>query len=61
MVTSLSAGDKIHVGDSVTLTFLAIEGDLIRLDVESSQPRCHGPRVLIEGSAESNIKWWEMN
>jgi hypothetical protein len=61
MVTSLSAGDKIHVGDSVTLTFLAIEGDLIRLDVETSEPRGHGPSVLIEESAGSNLKWWELN
>jgi sRNA-binding carbon storage regulator CsrA len=38
MVTSLSTGDKIHIGDSLTLTILAIEGDLIRFGVESSGP-----------------------
>jgi hypothetical protein len=61
MVTSLSAGDKIHVGDSVTLTLLAIEGDLIRFGVESSEPVGHCLSILIEGSAESGLNWWELN
>jgi hypothetical protein len=61
MVTSLSTGDKIHVGDSVTLTLLAIEGDLIRFGVESSEPGGHGLNVLIEGTAESGLNWWELN
>jgi hypothetical protein len=61
MVTSLSTGDKIHVGDSVTLTLLAIEGDLVRFGVESSESGGHGPRVRIEGSAESDLNWWELN
>jgi hypothetical protein len=61
MVTSLSPGDKIHVGDSVTLTFLAVEGNLIRVGVESSEPGGPDPSVLIEGSAESDLTWWELN
>jgi hypothetical protein len=61
MVTSLSPGDKIHVGDSVTLTLLAIEGNLIRFRVESSEPDSHCASVLIEGSAESDLRWWELN
>ena len=61
MVTSLSTGDKTHVGDSVTLTLLAIEGDLIRFGVESSESDGHGPSALIEGSAESDLNWWELN
>jgi hypothetical protein len=61
MVTILSTGDKIQVGNSVTLTFLAIEGNLIHFGVESSELGCHGLRVLIEGSAESDLNWWELN
>jgi hypothetical protein len=61
MVTSLCTGDKIHVGDSVTLTLLAVEGNLIRFRVESSEPGGHGASVLIEGSAESDLNWWELN
>jgi hypothetical protein len=61
MVTSLSTGDKIHVGDSVTLTLLAIEGDLIRFKIEASELGGHGPDVLIEGHATSDLNWWELN
>jgi hypothetical protein len=61
MVTSMSPGDKIHVGDSVTLTVLAIEGNLIRVGVESSEPGGPGPSVLIEGSPESDLNWWDLN
>ena len=45
MVTSLSTGDKIHVGDSVRLTLLGIEGELVRFEVESSRFGDHGPNV----------------
>ena len=61
MVTSLSKGDKIHVGDSVTLTVLAIEGDLIRFGVQSSKAGGRSPSVLIEGRNESDLNWWELN
>jgi hypothetical protein len=61
MVTSLSLGDKIQIGDSVTLTVLAIEGNLIRLGVEPSEQAGLDPSILIEGRAESNLHWWELN
>jgi hypothetical protein len=61
MVTNLSAGDKIHVGDSVTLNVLAIEDDLIRFGIEYAGPAGHGPEVLIEGSAEPGLRWWDLN
>jgi hypothetical protein len=61
MVTSLSPGDKIQIGDSVTLTVLAIEGNLIRLGVEHSEPGGLDPSILIEGRAASNLHWWELN
>ena len=61
MVTSLFTGDKIQVGDSVTLTLLGIEGELVRFEVESSRFGDHGPNVLIEGSAESDLDSWQLN
>jgi len=61
MVTTVSKGDKIHVGDSITLTLLAIEGDLISLGIEASQPSSHGSSIRIEGNAESDLNWWELN
>jgi hypothetical protein len=61
MVTSLSPGDTIQVGDSVTLTLLAVEGDLIRLGVESSASGGPGPNVLLEGQHETAFNWWELN
>ncbi len=61
MVTSLSPGDKIHVGDLITLTLLAVEGDLVRFGLEPSEPGDAGPEVLIEGRKESDLNWWELN
>jgi len=61
MVTSLSEGDKIHVGDSVTLTVLAIEGDLIRFGVQSSKAGGPATSVLIEGRNKPDLNWWALN
>jgi hypothetical protein len=61
MVTTLSTGDTIRVGDSITLTLLAVEGDLVRFGVEPSEPGGQGPGALIEGIAESDLSWWELN
>jgi hypothetical protein len=61
MVTTLSEGDRIHVGDSVTLTLLGVEGDLIHFGIESSGADGHTPSVLIEGRKESGLNWWELN
>jgi hypothetical protein len=61
MVTSLSEGDTIHVGDSVTLTLLGVEGDLIHFGIESSEAGGRSSSVLIEGRNESDLNWWELN
>jgi hypothetical protein len=61
MVTSLSPGDTIQIGNSVTLTVLAIEGNLIRFGVEPSESGGLDPSILIEGRAKSNLHWWELN
>ena len=61
MITTLSTGDRIHVGDSVTLTVLAIEGNRLRLKVESSESEGPIPDILIEGRKEPDFNWWERN
>jgi sRNA-binding carbon storage regulator CsrA len=61
MVTSLATGDKIHVGNSVTLTLIAIDGDLVCLEIESSTPGGRGVEVLIEGAPKSDRNWWASN
>jgi Global regulator protein family len=59
MLTNLSTGDKIHIGDSITLTILAIEGDLVRFKIESSEP--DSPPFHCEGNAASDCSWWRSN
>jgi hypothetical protein len=44
VVTTLCAGDKIYFDDSVTLTLLAVEGDLLQVKGRILQTR----RCLIE-------------
>jgi hypothetical protein len=61
MVTILSPGDKLHVGVSVTLTVVAIERNLIRVGIDSSDPGSPGLSVFIEGKAESDLNWWDLN
>jgi hypothetical protein len=61
MVTILAAGDRIHVGDSVTLTLLSIQGKLVHLEVESSERGDRGLRILIEGRCKADLSWWELN
>jgi hypothetical protein len=40
MVYDLSTGDVIQFGDSVTLTVLAVEVDLIHFGLESGESEC---------------------
>lgn len=61
MVTSLSIGDRICVADCVTLTLLAIEGDLIRFGLESSEPGRPVPSVRLEECIETNLNGWDLN
>jgi hypothetical protein len=65
MVFTLSAGEVIHVGDGVTLTILAIEGDVIRFTLAT--PAGASPRAgdVGQNSAQSDLKrrrnGWECN
>jgi hypothetical protein len=48
MEPTLSIGDKIHIGNSVTLTVLAIEEDMVHFGVETSEPDGDSPSDLVE-------------
>jgi hypothetical protein len=60
MVYDLSPGDALHIGDALTLTVVAVEGDLIRFGLEAPEgaspdagPDCRG--------ADPTQGWWGLN
>jgi hypothetical protein len=65
MLFNLSAGAAIHVGDAVTLTVLAIEGDLVRFGLEMPEGVRLGAGVVGEDREQADLKdrrdWWEFN
>jgi hypothetical protein len=61
MVIDLSTGNTIRIGNSIMLTVLAIEKDLIRFRVQSSEPDVDISGFLSEKSMESGINCSELN
>ena len=61
MVTTLAPGDKIRIGDSALLIILAIEGNVVHVEIASSESGDRCPNVHIEGRAEADLRWWEWN
>jgi hypothetical protein len=65
MFFTLSAGDTIHIGDAVTVTVLAVEGDLIRLGLETPQGGSLSTGSFGKGGEQPDLKrgWnrWEFN
>ena len=60
MVYDVSPGDVLHIGDAVTLTIVAVEGNLIRFGLESPDGEC--PDVGPDGQqADPKQGWWERN
>jgi hypothetical protein len=60
MVYDLSPEDVLHIGDAVTLTVLAVEGDLIRFGLEP--PDGERPDAGPERQqADPTQGWWELN
>jgi hypothetical protein len=60
MVYDLSPGDVFHIGDAVTLTVVAVEGNLIRFGLES--PDGEYPDAGPHGQqADPKQGWWELN
>jgi hypothetical protein len=56
-----SAANVIHAGDSVTLTLLAVEGDLIPFGVESAESGGPVSSVLTEVRNEPDLDRLEWN
>jgi hypothetical protein len=61
LFTNLSTGDQIRIGDSVSLTVLAIEGDLVFFGVELSEPGGNGLNALVPRNAKADLDWWDLN
>jgi hypothetical protein len=60
VVYDLSPGDVLHIGDAVTLTVMAVEGNLICFGLESPD----GDRLDAgtDGQqADAEQRWWELN
>ena len=60
MVYDLSPGDVLHIGDAVTLTVMAVEGNLIRfgLELPDGERPDAGPE---RQQADPKQGWWELN
>ena len=63
MTFNLSPGEVIHIGDAVTLTVLAVEGDLIHFGLlKGASP---GASDVGKDSEEADLKhrwnWWKLN
>ena len=62
MTCDLSPGDVVRFGNAVTLTILAIEGNLIHFKVESPE-RAHTRAAMEydEGDFPPKQDWWQLN
>jgi hypothetical protein len=56
MIFNLSAGEVIHIGDSVTLTILAVEGDLIRFGLETPAEASPGAGDVSKDDEAADLK-----
>lgn len=65
MVFDLSPGEVIHIGAAVTLTVLAVEGDLVRFGLETPEGENPGADDTGQGCDEGDLKQkrkgWEWN
>jgi hypothetical protein len=65
MIFDLSPGDAIHVGDAVTLTVLAMEGDVIRFGLEAPEGASPGAGAVGKDVKAADLKGrrngWELN
>jgi sRNA-binding carbon storage regulator CsrA len=65
MIFNLSPGDVIHIGYAVTLTVLAVEGDLIRIGLETPERKSSGAGEIGKGCDEADLKQrlnvWQWN
>jgi hypothetical protein len=57
---NFSPGDVIHIGDTVTLTVVAVEGNLILIRLESPDGEC-SDIGLDRQQADPKQGCWELN
>ena len=64
MFFTLSPGEAIHIGDAVTLTVLAVEGDLIHFGLETPEGASPDAGDVGKDSEEADLKHrrngWEL-
>jgi hypothetical protein len=65
MLITLTPGEAVHIGDAVTLTVLAVEGDLIRFALEAPEGGSPGAGNLALGGEQTDPRHkrncWELN
>jgi hypothetical protein len=65
MIFNLSSGEVIHIGATVTLTVLAVEGDLVLFRLETLEEESPGAGDIDKRYDEADFKprWnrWELN
>jgi hypothetical protein len=65
MIFNLSSGEVIHIGATITLTVLAVEGDLVHFGLETMEEETLGADDTYKGYAEADLKprWnrWELS
>jgi sRNA-binding carbon storage regulator CsrA len=65
MIFNLCAGEVLKIGDDITLTILAVEGDMIRLGLETagkvSSTVEYVNRIDNGESCKQRGSWWELN
>jgi hypothetical protein len=65
MIFKLSPGEVIHIGAAVTLTVLAVEGELVRFGLETPERESPVADYTGKGCDEADLKQrrtgWEWN
>lgn len=65
MIFNLTSGEVIHIGANITLTVLAVKGDLVYFALERLEEESPGAEDIDKGYDEADLKprWsrWELN
>jgi hypothetical protein len=65
MIFNLTSGEVIHIGATVTLTVLTVEGDLVHFGLKTLEGESPGAEDIDKGYAEANLKQrrnrWELS
>jgi hypothetical protein len=61
MLYDLSPGDVMHIGETVTLNVVAVEGNLIHFGLESTDGECPDTGLGDRQQHDPKQVWWELN